>query len=182
MAAAQTHFTAPRAQLPQVTASGPQKMATHGAASSPEQEPCTSKDTERTSSSGLSIHVSITRGDCTRVEKFKCFPHLSIPLLSEHHSTFPHFHFSAQLLSKYKLILSFVIWTEKCVSIVSAVGSPDHQSSAPLGCRRYPMGLHSPSSAAGVIWLHTCIAGSFPSGRAGNCIQHLWCSCQALGA
>lgn len=43
MAAAQTHFTAPRAQLPQVTTSGPQKTATHGAASSPEQELCTSQ-------------------------------------------------------------------------------------------------------------------------------------------
>lgn len=70
---------------------------------------------------------------------FECFPHLSVPLVSEHHSTFAHVPFH-QLLFTYTLILSkhlgdgdFVAGAENCVPAVSTTSTPGHQTSSPRG-------------------------------------------------
>lgn len=66
-----------------------------------------------------------------------------------------------------------------CVSC-ERCGHPDHQSSAPLGCREVSHGIAQSflcNSSNPTSHLHS---RELPMWRARNCIKHLWCSCQAL--
>lgn len=165
-------------QGPQVTAPSTQKKQLREQPLLQSRSSALARTQKELPASDLSIHVSITRGDCTGVEKFQMLPpsvHPSPFWASFHISPRP---FSAQLLFRYKMILSSVIWTEKHVSAVSAVDSPDQQSSAPLAAGRCPMGLQSLLFNRSDVTPHLP-SRELPRGRAENCIKHLWCSCQA---